>query len=125
MKQENLTTLHLIAFIYLTLAEIDNDPTDNEMSLAITKLREWGEDDPEATNRIINESFVWYMDSRDQNKIGQEIENNLHLFNGFNEDHRKAILNDMIQIIKADGNIDPQETKFLKAIADCLGVDLG
>jgi uncharacterized tellurite resistance protein B-like protein len=82
-------------------------------------------DDPEATNRIINESFVWYMDSRDQNKIGQEIENNLHLFNGFNEDHRKAILNDMIQIIKADGNIDPQETKFFKAIADCLGVDLG
>ena len=61
MKQENLTTLHLIAFIYLTLAEIDNDPTDNEMSLAITKLREWGEDDPEATNRIINESFVWQL----------------------------------------------------------------
>ena len=30
----------------------------------------------------------------------------------------------MIKIIKADGNIDPKETKFFGAIAGCLGIDL-
>ena len=125
MKQEDLTGLHLMAFIYLTLAEIDNNPTKNEMSLAVSKLKEWGENDPAATSRIIKESFEWYMAAQDENNIGLEIEKNLHLFDGFNKDHRKALLNDMIEIIKADGNIDPEETKFFRAIADCLEVDLG
>ena len=125
MTPRNLTKMHLMAFIYLTLADIDNDATETEMSMAITKLREWEEDDQVLVTRIIKESFEWYMTARDENKIGTEIGNNLHVFEGFNEDQRKAILNDMIQIIKADGNIDPKETEFFSVIADCLGIDLG
>jgi uncharacterized tellurite resistance protein B-like protein len=125
MTPRNLTKMHLMAFIYLTLADIDDDATENEMSLAITKLREWEEDDQELVTRIIKESFEWYMAARDANKIGTEIGNNLHVFEGFNEDNRKALLSDMIEIIKADGNVDPKETEFFAVIADCLGIDLG
>lgn len=125
MTPTKLSKMHLMAFIYLAIADIDEDPTENEMSLAITKLREWEEDDQELVTRIIKESFEWYMAARDENKIGAEIGDNLHVFDGFNEDHRKAILGDMIDIIKADGKVDPKETKFFGAIADCLGVDLG
>jgi uncharacterized tellurite resistance protein B-like protein len=125
MKKNDITKLHLIAFMYLTLADIDNDPKDKELSLAVSLLNEWGVEDKIAADKIIKESFEWYMSARDQNKVGSEIETNLHVFDGFNEDHRKAILNDMIKIIKADGNIDPKETKFFGAIAGCLGIDLG
>ncbi len=125
MTPTKLSKMRLMAFIYLALADIDDDPTENEMSLAITKLREWEEDDPEKVTRIIKESFEWYMAAKDEGVIGTEIGNNLHVFDGFNEDHRKAILGDMIQIIKSDGEIDPRETKFFGVIADCLGVDLG
>ena len=125
MSPSKLSKMHLMAFIYLVLTDIDDDPTENEMSLAITKLREWEEDDQEKVTRIIKESFEWYMAAKDEGVIGTEIGNNLYVFDGFNEDHRKAILGDMIEIIKADGNIDPRETKYFGAIADCLGVDLG
>ena len=125
MNQENVTKLHLMAFIYLTLADIDDNPTDKELSLAVSLLNEWGVEDKIAADKVIKESFEWYFSARDENKIGSEIESNLHVFDGFNEDHRKAILNDMIKIIKADGNIDPKETKFFGVIADCLGIDLG
>jgi len=124
MKKNNITKLHLIAFMYLTLADIDNDPTDKELSLAVSLLNEWGAEDKLATDKIIKESFDWYMIARDQNKVGSEIESNLHVLDGLNEDHRKSILNDMIKIIKADGNIDPKETKYFGAIAGCLGIDL-
>jgi len=124
MKKNDITKLHLIAFMYLTLADIDNDPTDKELSLAVSLLNEWGAEDKLATEKIIKESFDWYMIARDQNKVGSEIESNLHVLDGFNEDHRKSILNDMIKIIKADGNIDPKETKYFGAIAGCLGIDL-
>ncbi len=124
MKKNDITKLHLIAFMYLTLADIDNDPTDKELSLAVSLLNEWGAEDKLATDKIIKESFEWYMIARDQNKVGSEIESNLHVLDGFNEDHRKSILNDMIKIIKADGNIDPKETKYFGAIAGCLGIDL-
>jgi uncharacterized tellurite resistance protein B-like protein len=110
--------------MYLTLADIDNDPTDKELSLAVSLLNEWGAEDKLATEKIIKESFDWYMIARDQNKVGSEIESNLHVLDGLNEDHRKSILNDMIKIIKADGNIDPKETKYFGAIAGCLGIDL-
>lgn len=125
MKKNDITKLHLIAFMYLTLADIDNDPTDKELSLAVSLLNEWGAEDKLATDKIIKESFDWYMIARDQNKVGSEIESNLHVLDGLNEDHRKSILNDMIKIIKADGNIDPKETKYFGAIAGCLGIDLG
>ncbi len=124
MKKNDITKLHLIAFMYLTLADIDNDPTDKELSLAVSLLNEWGAEDKLATEKIIKESFDWYMIARDQNKVGSEIESNLHVLDGLNEDHRKSILNDMIKIIKADGNIDPKETKYFGAIAGCLGIDL-
>ena len=124
MKKNDITKLHLIAFMYLTLADIDNDPTDKELSLAVSLLNEWGAEDKLATDKIIKESFDWYMIARDQNKVGSEIESNLHVLDGLNEDHRKSILNDMIKIIKADGNIDPKETKYFGAIAGCLGIDL-
>ena len=124
MKKNDITKLHLIAFMYLTLADIDNDPTDEELSLAVSLLNEWGAEDKLATEKIIKESFDWYMIARDQNKVGSEIESNLHVLDGLNEDHRKSILNDMIKIIKADGNIDPKETKYFGAIAGCLGIDL-
>jgi hypothetical protein len=125
MTPTRLSKMHLMAFIYLALADIDDDPTEKEMSLAITKLREWEEDDQELVTRIIKESFEWYIAAKDDGVIGTEIENNLHVFDGFNEDHRKAILGDMIEIIKADGKVDPRETKYFGAIADCLGIDLG
>ena len=125
MKKNDITKLHLIAFMYLTLADIDNDPTDKELSLAVSLLNEWGAEDKLATDKIIKESFDWYMIARDQNKVGSEIESNLHVLDGLNEDHRKSILNDMIKIIKADGNIDPKDTKYFGAIAGCLGIDLG
>ncbi len=124
MKKNDITKLHLIAFMYLTLADIDNDPKDKELGLAVSLLNEWGAEDKLATEKIIKESFEWYMIARDQNKVGSEIESNLHVLDGFNEDHRKSILNDMIKIIKADGNIDPKETKYFGAIAGCLGIDL-
>jgi len=124
VKKNDITKLHLIAFMYLTLADIDNDPTDKELSLAVSLLNEWGAEDKLATDKIIKESFDWYMIARDQNKVGSEIESNLHVLDGLNEDHRKSILNDMIKIIKADGNIDPKETKYFGAIAGCLGIDL-
>jgi len=125
MTPTKLSKMHLMAFIYLALSDIDEDPTESEMSIAITKLREWEEDDRELVTRIIKESFEWYMAAKDENKIGTEIGDNLHVFDGFNQDHRKAILGDMIEIIKADGKVDPKETKFFGVIADCLDVDLG
>lgn len=125
MNQENITKLHLMAFIYLTLADIDDNPTEKEMSIAIDLIKEWGVEDKHAADVVIKETFEWYMAARDENKIGSEIQNNFHVFDSFSEDHRKAILNDMIQIIKADGVIDPKETKFFGVIADCLGIDLG
>jgi uncharacterized tellurite resistance protein B-like protein len=125
MTPTNLSRMHVMAFIYLALADIDEDPSESEMSLAITKLREWEEDDQEAVTRIIKESFEWYMAARDENIIGSEIGNNLHVFEGFEEGYRKAMLGDMIEIMKADGKIDPREKKFFSVVADCLGVDLG
>lgn len=114
-----------MAFIYLALADIDDDATENEMSLAIIKLREWKVDDQATVARIIKESFEWYMAARDQDLIGTEIGNNIYLFDDLDIDYRKAMLGDMIGIMKADGQIDPRETKFFGIIADCLGVDLG
>jgi uncharacterized tellurite resistance protein B-like protein len=125
MNQENVTKLHLMAFIYLTLADIDDNPTEKEMSIAIDLIKEWGVEDKHAADEVIKETFEWYMAARDENKIGSEIQNNFHVFDGFSEDHRKVILSDMIKIIKADGDIDPKETKFFGVIADCLGIDLG
>lgn len=125
MNKENVTKLHLMTFIYLTLADIDDNPTEKEMSKVIELIREWGAEDKDAADQVIKEAFEWYMSAHDENKIGSEIQNNFQVFEGFNEDHRKAILNDMIKIIKADGDIDPKETKFFGVIADCLGIDLG
>mgnify|MGYP000468657871 CR=1 FL=1 len=79
MKKSDITKLHLMAFMYLTLADIDNDPTDKELSLAVSLLNEWGVDDKIAADKIIKESFEWYMSARDQNKVGSEIESNLHV----------------------------------------------
>ena len=124
MNQENVTKLHLMAFIYLTLADIDDNPTEKEMCIAIDLIKEWGVEDKHAADVVIKETFEWYMTARDENKIGSEIQNNFHVFDGFSEDHRKVILSDMIKIIKADGDIDPKETKFFGVIADCLGIDL-
>jgi uncharacterized tellurite resistance protein B-like protein len=74
---------------------------------------------------IIKESFEWYMYARDENRIGSEIENNIHVFENFDLDYRKAMLGNMIAIMKDDGKIDPRESKFFEVIADCLDVDLG
>lgn len=125
MIPSNLTRMHVMAFIYLALTDIDDDATENEMSLAITKLREWKVDDQTAVATVIKETFEWYMAARDQGLIGTEIGNNIHVFDDFDLDYRKAMLGDMIGIMKADGVIDPRETKFFGIIADCLGVDLG
>ena len=70
------------------------------------------------TNILSNDSLIKIT-------IGNPKEIDPHVFDGFSEDHRKVILSDMIKIIKADGDIDPKETKFFGVIADCLGIDLG
>ena len=48
MNQENVTKLHLMAFIYLTLADIDDNPTEKEMSIVLNIAEQLNKARPDA-----------------------------------------------------------------------------
>lgn len=124
MSRENLSPLHVMSLIYFTLADIDDDISEDEVAVLIQKLREWAPDDRDTVTNIIGEASEWYLAARDKNVIGDQIIDNLVVFEGFSDQQRRAMLFDLAEIAKADGKFDPKEGKFFEYVASALEIDL-
>ena len=124
-QPEPLTFGHILGFLYLTFAHFtDGEITDEELSEITAKIGEWmGDEDPLGENTI-SETIDWY------NSIKEiRLDTFDSLLTGFkkmtrwNNDRLVCILDDLVDIAKADGNYDEEEKEWIRLFADVLELD--
>lgn len=124
-RPKNLTIGHELAFLYLNLGYItDSELSKEEIETIVEKVGEWYDAaDGEDMTAAINESIEWAKSCVEE--PGNElVESANRLKATLSENNLRAVLQDMLAVIKADGKVVDGEVKFFEIVADIFGIEL-
>ena len=120
---------HMLAFMYLTFAHYtDGEITDDEMSQIESKVKEWiGDDWIDAgvgDNSTLSEALDWYNSVDKDNRMDsfRQITKKWKEISNWDHHLLTLILDDLVSIAKSDGNYDDEEKRWIKFIADDMGL---
>ena len=121
---------HMLAFMYLTFAHYtDGKITDDEMHAIEIKIKEWiGDDWIDAgvgDKSTLSEALDWYNSVDKDKRIDslRQITKKWKEVSNWDRHLLRLILDDLVSIAKADGNFDEEEKRWIKFIADDMGLD--
>lgn len=115
--QITLTLLHDLALLYLGLAHGADEDLDPQETMEIAaKLRRWQPDkDPALIDHVIREATLTYLNGANDQRLHEAV----HVLGGqLNKNLLKAILDDLVDIARADGTIVAGEESFITDLAD-------
>lgn len=114
--QITLTLLHDLALLYLGLAHGADEDLDPKETMEIAaKLRRWQPDkDPALIDHVIREAMLTYLDGATDQRLHEAV----HVLGGqLSPNLLKAILDDLVDIARADGSVVAGEQTFISEIA--------
>ncbi len=121
----NWSTLHTLAFLYLTFSYTTDGSLDKrEVQAMMKRLQRWAPNDPpETIANIIREVGVWYrhFGSEDERRM-MSSDYSYVLKDELDELQRMEIVADLAAIARADGKVSPGEIGFINAIREIFGV---
>ncbi len=123
VKPSPVNLLHLQAYLFIALADIDDNATEDEFDLLIRKIKERVSPNPDTATQIMNEAFEWYLEARTAETIPDQINEHQELLEELDEKEKKTMLRDLEEIAAVDGAINDAEKRFLQAMA--VMVELG
>jgi uncharacterized tellurite resistance protein B-like protein len=116
----SLSLLHDLALLYLGLAHgADQSLAPTEVHTIAIKLRQWQPDkDPALIDHVIREAILTYLNGPTADRLQDAAD----LLGGIlPENLRAAILQDLMDIARADGTVRSEEGGFIKRIAELWG----
>lgn len=123
VKPSLVNLLHLQAYLFIALADIDDNATEDEFDLLIRKIKERVSPNPDTATQIMNEAFEWYLEARTAETIPDQINEHQELLEELDEKEKRTMLRDLEEIAAVDGAINDAEKRFLQAMA--VMVELG
>ena len=121
---------HMLAFMYLTFADYtDGKITDDEMSEIESKVKEWIGDDWIDTGvggkSTLSEAVDWYNSVDKDKRIYsfREITKKWKEISNWDDRLLTLVLDDLVSIAKSDGNYDDEEKRWIRFIADDMGLE--
>jgi uncharacterized tellurite resistance protein B-like protein len=116
------TPLHDLALVYLMLVHgTDHNLTINEVEAMTRKLSEWMPDKTEAEMFIVVQGAMnIYGDGTDQKVMDEAVESLKHYVP---EHQRKALIDDLEYLAKADGVILDEERELIERLRESFGVE--
>jgi hypothetical protein len=118
---EDFTPLHFLASVYIAFAHCtDGDLSEEEKSAILHKIHEWDSDaNPTEIEKTCDDAFDWLSDMGpdDFDTTISNLVGWLTTEDGPFKDNLQAIVNDLVQISMADGQIHPNEESFVRAFA--------
>jgi uncharacterized tellurite resistance protein B-like protein len=117
------TLLHDVGLVYLVVAHsTDNELSAREINALLTRLADWREGMTEVEARtIIRTALERYASGPDTEllqKVVLSIRQNLPVI------QRLAVLDDLVFIAEADGEIKPNEATMIGSLADAWGLGI-
>ncbi len=121
--QITLSLLHDLALLYLSLAHgTDDDLAPSESRAMAINLRRWQPDkDPALIDHVIREATLSYLNRANTTRIEDAVQT---LKEALPEETRSEILNDMVELARADGKVLAAEGGFIRKVAEAWGIDL-
>ena len=119
---------HILSFYYITFAHAtDGDLSPEEIVEIAVIVSGWSGLDPEECALVVKEALVWYASSvSNPEEVAAVIASTtLTIKEALDEDGCKLVIEDLVNIAKADGHFDDAEKKYVKMIAGLLGIDEG
>lgn len=120
VKPSPVTLLHLQAYLFIALADIDDNATEDEFDLLIRKIKERVSSNPDIATQIMNEAFEWYLEARTAETIPDQINEHQELLEDLDEKEKRTMLRDLEEIAAVDGAINAYEEKFIQAMVRML-----
>lgn len=121
--QITLTLLHDLALLYLGLAHGADEDLDPQETMEIAaKLRRWQPDkDPALIDHVIREATLTYLNGANDERLHEAV----NVLGGrLAKPLLSAILNDLIDIARADGSVVPGEKSFINDIAGAWNLEV-
>ena len=128
IDENEMSLAHVLSFYYITFAHAtDGDLSPEEIVEIAVIVSGWSGLDPEECALTVTEALEWYVSSvRDPEEVAAVIAaTTLTIKEALDEDGYKLVIEDLVDIAKADGNFDDQEKKYVKMIGGLLGIDEG
>ena len=124
MDNINLSVTHILGFIYLAFAhQTDGLLLKDEQAEVWRKVRERTRSEHTYIQfaKIMDEVTSLYKNKMlDENifDIVKDLANDLKQFTWFNKKNRKKCIDDLIDIAKIDGKVQPKEQEWLKTLIE-------
>lgn len=115
------TLLHDIALLYVVLAHAgDGDLTPPELELMQDRLADWQPDMPrEAIRSVLSTAMTWYQQGPNLNLLQRTVASMRDKMPAM---HRLLLLDDMLHIAEADGDLAAHEKELIQNFSEAWGV---
>lgn len=122
-RPENPSALHILAFVYLTFSHVtDGVLAPEELDTIARVLQGWLPDAaPAVIQRVLVESAAWVNELTDDDERLAKAEEYADLMRQqMNEKQRQAVLVNLIEVARADGQITAREESFIARLTAIL-----
>lgn len=120
-ESDTWTTVHDVAFIYVSMAFApDHQIADRELLLIRDALGGWLPDaDPGDVEVMVMEVLSALTDPEGKDELLPALR---RLYETLSEDERHRVVENCLRIAEADGQMRVRERRFIHSVADALGV---
>jgi len=115
--------MHDVGLMYIVLAHSsDNVISEKEISAMVTRLKDWKPElDEDAIRRVLREALAFYSDGPDQEALQQSV---LRIRERMPVVHRLVLLDDLLFIAEADGEVIDNEKEIIDNLSQSWGVSV-
>lgn len=109
---------HFLAYLYLVVADADNETTEEEITMAARKLKklvtQYYKESQFNTSIVMNDVLGEIMNHTDNEKT--DMINNMNKLHKFEEDLQLDLISDLTDIIQSDDKVSASEHYILSFI---------
>lgn len=115
--------LHDVGLMYIILAHgSDNTISEEEISAMVTRLKDWQPElDQDAIRRVLREALAFYSAGPDQEALQQSVHTIREMMPVV---HRLVLLDDLLFIAEADGEVNDNEKEMIDNLSQSWGVSI-
>ncbi|NIR45943.1 MAG: hypothetical protein GWN99_16005 [Gemmatimonadetes bacterium] len=122
--RDDWTVLHHLAYVYAAIASSDGSVSNDELEVFCKKLHEWiPEEDPEDLMSTVMQSIAALGEDKERGELGHLYRSIGAVAEDLDDDARTAALDDLLEIVAADGQFEPGESDLLRRIRQAWGAD--
>lgn len=122
--RDDWTVLHHLAYVYAAIASSDGSVTNDELEVFCKKLHEWVPDeDPEHLMSTVMQSIAALGEDKARGETGPLYRSIGVVADDLDDEARTAALDDLLEIVAADGQFEPGESDLLRRIRGAWGAD--